>query len=588
MKKKIISLFLILFVLTLTTLASADVKKDETVYVKLNHDGSLLETKIVNHIYGYGASDYYTDYGTYSSIKSMIGSTSPGFNNKEIKWPMKLLKSKDIYYEGTINKEPPVNLSIRYYFDNTEISPKELGGKTGHLKISIGIKYNKSINWNKTNLVAQIQLSPDLDVFSNINTDGTKVVIGKKTTITFVSLPSKDQTFTIDMDGKNIYLDPISITLIPSNFNLPKDFKDGLNSLMDGIGKMDNASKNLVKGADSLANGTKKLENGMSELDNGIEKLYLGSNELNSNSRTLSDGLEEFHNGLSQMSNQGSQLISGMGQINSGMGTLSEKSVEMYNGLDKLHNGISKASEGTKKISEGYNELYKNHKELVKAANLYASSKDPIIRKMAEAIIKEGEAMEKLNSGLNEASNSFDALEKGASQLQTGFGEYKSGVIQMKESLGKTQSEIEKLPNAISQMNTSFGTLKNGINKYFDGVNDINKGLKFTHENTQKLPSSVTKLSNGQVQLKNGITSLGNGIGRINNELEENISGALFEGKENTYKSFADNEKNKNSTVQFIMRTPSIDRPAQEKVYTKTTEVKMNFLDRFLALFTKR
>lgn len=587
MKKKIISIFLIFFILTSITFASADVKKDETIYVNLDYDGSLIQTRVVNHIYGYGKSDYYTDYGAYTDIRNMVNSIKPSLNNGEVIWPMEALKSGDIYYEGAINKKLPIDVLIKYFLDNNEISPKELGGKSGHLKIAIGIKYNKDINWSKTNIATQVQLNPDLDVFSNINTEGNKVVIGKKAMITFVSFPSKDQTLTLEMDGDNIYLDPINITLVPSSFNLPDNIKGGLDSLMNGIGKMDDASAKLIKGADFLVSGTEGLNEGMYELDNGIEKLYLGSSNLSSNSNSLSTGMDEFHKGLNEMSNQGGQLIDGINQISSGMGVLSTRGSELYDGLDRLHNGLKNTNSGAKNLTEGYNELYKNHNELAKLAKMYASSSDPMVRMMAEGIIKEGEAMGKLNLGLNETSNGIDELEKGTVHLQTGFGEYKDGIAQMKESIDKAKPNIEKLPYAIAQMDKSFKALKDGINKYFDGVSELSKGLKLMHENTKKLPQNIKKLLSGQIQLRDGMATLGNGIGKMNNELDENISISLLSDKGNNYKSFANNEKNKNSTVQFIMRTPPIERPVQEKVYTKAPEVKQSFIDRLLALFKK-
>lgn len=587
MKKKIISIFLIIFILTSITFASADVKKDETIYVNLDYYGSLIQTRVVNHIYGYGKSDYYTDYGAYTDIRNMVNGIKPSLGKGEVIWPMEALKSGDIYYEGAINKKLPIDVSIKYFLDNNVTSPKELGGKSGHLKIAIRIKYNKDINWSKTNIVTQVQLNPDLDVFSNINTEGNKVVIGKKAMITFVSFPSKDQTLTLEMDGENIYLDPINITLVPSSFNLPDNIKGGLDSLMDGIDKMDDASAKLIKGADSLVSGTEGLNEGMYELDNGIEKLYLGSSNLSSGSNSLSTGMDEFHKGLNEMANQGNQLIDGINQVSFGMGVLSTKGNELYDGLDKLHIGLKRTNSGTKDLTAGYNELYKNHNELAKLAKIYASSSDPMVRMMAEGIIKEGEAMKELNSGLNETSNGLDELEKGTEQLKTGFGEYKEGITQMKESIDKAKPNIEMLPYAISQMDKSFKALSDGINKYFGGVNELSKGLKLMHENTKQLPQNIKKLLNGQVQLRDGITSLGSGITKINSELDENINISLLSNKENSYKSFVNNDKNKNSTVQFIMRTPPIERPVEKKVYTKAPEVKQSFIDRLLALFKK-
>mgnify|MGYP000612238069 CR=1 FL=1 len=42
---------------------------------------------------------------------------------------------KDIYYQGTSDKNLPVSMKVTYYLDGKEISPKKLVGKSGKVKI---------------------------------------------------------------------------------------------------------------------------------------------------------------------------------------------------------------------------------------------------------------------------------------------------------------------------------------------------------------------------------------------------------------------------------------------------------------------
>ena len=46
----------------------------------------------------------------------------------------------DIYYQGTTEKELPVSVKLTYYLDGKKISPSELKGKSGHLKIKLIIQ----------------------------------------------------------------------------------------------------------------------------------------------------------------------------------------------------------------------------------------------------------------------------------------------------------------------------------------------------------------------------------------------------------------------------------------------------------------
>lgn len=585
MRRKLVSVFLILFMMTINTFAFADAKKDETVYVNLNHDGSIAETRVVNHIYGYGASSLYKDYGKYISVKNMTGSLNPEIRDGQIIWPMEALKSGDIYYEGTTSKELPIQLKIKYFLDGKEILPKDLGGKSGHLKIEICLEYSKNIDWKKAGFTTQIQLTPDLDVFSNIKTEGSRVTVGKKATIAFVSFPSSDQTFIFEGDGKDIYLDPINITLVSSSISLPEDIKKGLEELVLGVEKMGNGSVSLAKGADVLASGTLEFKNGMTQLDSGLGKLYLGTNELSKNSRNIGAGMEQFQSGLGEMSKQSGQLVYGFGQITTGMEAIAARGNEIYEGLGKINNGLKGINSGVSGLSSGLDNLEEGHKQLMQLAQAYLNSEDPMLRQMAQGIIQEGEVLAKLNGGLKETSKGIGEIQKSTGELYSGFGEYKNGLGELSGSMEQINQGVSKLPEGLNQLGSVFENLKDGTSKYFNGVDEVNKGLGLIKENTKALPGNAEKIVKGQRDLKNGILGLSKGINQMDRELSENLNSPLLGNKENEYKSFADNENNKNSTVQFIMKTPSIDRPVVEKEYSENDKAKKSFIDRFLDLF---
>ena len=56
---------------------------------------------------------------------------------------------------------------------------------------------------------------------------------------------------------------------------------------------------------------------------------------------------------------------------------------------------------------------------------------------------------------------------------------------------------------------------------------------------------------------------------------------------EDIYTSFVDNERNKLSTSQFIMKTPEIKVKVEKTKTVETPNVKENFLQRILKLFKK-
>lgn len=510
MKKRIISIVMVLCLMLANIYVYAEVKKDETVYARLKYDGSVEEIKVVNHIYGSSDADYCIDYGKYINIKNMTDSEAPEVKGDEIRWKSSMLKDKDIYYEGAIEKELPIQADIKYYLDGKELAAKDLGGKSGHLKLVIGITHSKNIAWDKAGLITQIQLTPDLDVFSNIKSEGSSVIVGKKANITFVAFPPATQSFSFEAEGKNIYLDPINISIVASNFSLPEDMKSGIN-----------------------------------ELTGGISKLYQGTSELSKNSKTISTGMEQLHGGLNQMSQQGEQLAGGFGQISSGMEALSQKGNELHAGIGQLSGGIKELSTGTKALSGGLDQLTEGHTQLMQLAGMYANSSDPMLRQLAVGIIQEGEGLKSLNAGLKEGSKGLEGLEAGSSELYSGFGEYKGGIDKMSGSMKEMHKGVSAFFKGIQQLSKSFGALKKGISKYFNGVDEVNKGLGIINEGTKSIP-----VVNGSAD----------------------------------YKSFVDS-RNTNSTVQFILRTPAIDRPEAKANDSKVVEVKKSFFERLLDLF---
>jgi len=66
------------------------------------------------------------------------------------------------------------------------------------------------------------------------------VVVGEEMNISFGSYPYPEEEFIVEMDGKNIELAPISITVVPKEIPFPDmgDAKENLADMVDGVGKI--------------------------------------------------------------------------------------------------------------------------------------------------------------------------------------------------------------------------------------------------------------------------------------------------------------------------------------------------------------
>lgn len=582
MMKRILS-FLIIFTMlfSFSPLGLAEIERNETIYVNLNHDGTTYNIKVVNHISGNSNEKYYIDYGNYDDIRVLVDGVVPIIENDEIKWPTEILKDKDIYYEGTTTKELPMTINIDYFLDGKEIKGEELAGKSGNLKINISIK-------NSTDLTTQFQIPLDLDIFSDIKIEnGISSLVGKTMTVVFTHLPIGDQEFSIETKGENIELEPMIISSTLSNISLPDDLQKDLGDFSEGINEMSKAAEELEKGSSKLNKGTISLREGLKALGDGIGRFYTGFKEIVSNSKILSKGLQDFNSGFKLFKENMENLLSGINQLNSGLNQIENETQGIKKGISSLNDGAKELNKGMEQLSNGLNELDSNHNKLVALAESLSNSKDPRVKALAEGVIKEKMAINALNQGAKDSFIGMDAIEENTNKLDLGFQEYSKGVSTIANGFSHLNQQLEPLPKELENMYKGHNQLTEGINSLFTEFEPMMEGFEDLNNETKKLPTEVDKLIDGQKSISKGIRTL-------NQEGLMNIKGSIDgfsildnSKSEDGYTSFVHSKNDKNNTLQFIMQTPVI-RIEKEKNKAKSMIItKKNFLERFLDLFRK-
>ncbi|MDE5888444.1 MAG: X-X-X-Leu-X-X-Gly heptad, partial [Bacilli bacterium] len=101
--------------------------KDETIYAKLNSDGSTNSVIVSEHISDNGNTNI-KDKSNLNDIKNVSGDEVFKNNNGEIVWET---NGKDVYYQGTTENEMPVSVNIKYYLNGEEKQLYEMIGKSG-------------------------------------------------------------------------------------------------------------------------------------------------------------------------------------------------------------------------------------------------------------------------------------------------------------------------------------------------------------------------------------------------------------------------------------------------------------------------
>lgn len=581
MKKNKLIIFLTGIFLTIflfVTLGSAKaepIEKNETVYVILNHDGSVKDERVVNWIYGAGGGKTWTDYGSYSEILNMTSDLKPVTETDSVIWPATALEAGNFYYQGITDKELPVEISIKYYLDGREVSGDSLAGKSGKLKIIFKVEnklkgkesvvytdYYGSLQNNYkeyyTPFLVQISVKANLNLFTEIKApDAKKVVTGEEMNISFGSYPFPDEEFIIEMKGENIELDPINITIIPSEIIFPdtSDTEEGLTDMADGVSDMEDGTNDILEGLDKMISKSGDLQKGSSDLADAIAEINHGVYSLNSNSQDISDGFIQLLSGTKKFQDGSAVLVIGMTDIREGSGAIEQA-------LNDSASGLSVISSNTAGLSSGMSDILTNHDNLVNIAQALVNS-DPSNETYQQLLaLASGEQM-----ALSGITSGLQGINYGISELSGGLNILSREYSAFNEGINKLAGGANELPAGLKQLYDGQKQLYDGWDQYSDAISKLYDGTRELCDETRDFPENINKFVNGIKDIRKGLNKLNkDGILELKEGIIENINtlkeGLALKDKINEsavkYNSFMDNNRNVKSSVQFLMKTEEI------------------------------
>lgn len=576
--KRIVSYILIITIIfSFSIISIAEVVRYETVYVNLDHDGSTKVLKAVTHISGESKDEYYVDYGDLKDMKVLTEGVSPIIENGIIKWNADILKEKDIYYEGDIQKKIPIDLNIQYFLDGKRIEGRELAGESGILEIKIDIKSSEG-------LTTQIQVPLNLDIFTRVEAEkGVLSVVGKTMNVVFTHLPLGDESFTIKAEGKNIELNPILISSTSAKISFPEE----LDELSNGINEMYDATKEMEEGSSKLSNGMKALKNGLVSLSDGISKFFTGLKEINNNLKTLVNGFSQFNLGLGKLNENISGAVKGVEELNNGINKLNSEGGNIEAGISGLNSGIKEVNGGLGNLNNGLKELNAGHSNLAQLAQSLMTSNDPRVKALAEGVISETKALNELSEGLNQSTIGIGTISENSEKLLLGYKEYNKGLNNISLGFNQLNNGIKELPKEINSMYLGHNQLLEGLTLLNEGVESAVNGANEININAKEIPEEVSKIVEGQEELTDGLGELNeDGFKKLVDGLD-NFSMEDDENDDKLYTSFVDERNKENSNCQFIMQTPSIKIESEKVKVEIQSETNKTFFQRFVELFSR-
>ena len=316
------------------SVSDKEIGKDENVYLISDATGSVYDTIVTDHLINKNLSATLEDQSNLTDIKNVKGSEEFSQNGEKLTWQA---DGADIYYQGKTDSEAPVSLKVTYYLDGNEISPEDLAGKSGKVKIRLDYTSNetvtKEVNGKDEDIsVPFVAVSGMVlgDNFKNIQvTNGKYLAQGESNIVVGYAIPGLDdgvKDAAADLD-----------TEIPEYVEVSADVTDF---------SLDMTVTLLVNGSEMNFSGGVDL----TDLDKLTDSLSSAGDQLADGSGELSDGATQVSDGAGTLADKMGDLTSGAGSLKAGMESLSSSSGD-------LSNGVSVINQSAQAIAAGVNTL---------------------------------------------------------------------------------------------------------------------------------------------------------------------------------------------------------------------------------------
>lgn len=315
-------------------LKEKDVDKDETVYVFAKANGDVDNILVNETLKNRDKSDKIEDTTDLKDIVNVKGDETFTQNGNKITWDA---AGNEISYQGTTDKQLPVSVKATYYLDGNEISPEELAGKSGKVKIRLDYtsneKVTKEVNGKDEDIsVPFVAVSGMVlgDNFTNIQvTNGKYLAQGESNIVVGYAVPGLDsgvKDAAKDLD-----------TEIPDYVEVSADVTDF---------SLDMTVTMLVNGSEMDYSGDLDL----TDLDKLTDSLSSAGNQLATGSGDLCDGATQVADGAGTLADKMGDLTTGAGSLKAGMETLSSSSGD-------LASGVAVIDQSAQSIANGINTL---------------------------------------------------------------------------------------------------------------------------------------------------------------------------------------------------------------------------------------
>jgi putative membrane protein len=566
--------------------------REEVIYANLTPAGAVKDIYAVS-ILDVAQAGIITDYGAYSAVKNLTNTEEITLDGNQVSVNA---PAGEFYYQGTLkNNELPWTVDISYLLDGSVISAEDLAGRSGHLDIRIVTAQNiKADPSYFDNYMLQISVTLDPALCKNITTDGTIANAGSNKLLTFAIMPGKTGDASLQADVTSFTMQGIEFAAVPLSMDIDTpditDMKndlstlsDAVSDLNDGIEKLRDGTLELKNGAADLKSGSNAFNGGLAELSGGSGTLVAGSSEIKNALNTIASSLNGSGGGsnaneldlgaLSQLPDGLSRLAAGLDDVGSGLTELQANFSAAYLTLDASISEIPDGIISEQALAELYQASPENKDTLDLLKAYYAAG------------IKSKSTYQGVKPAFDAVGSTIDTVVASVYDISDTLYSTSNQLTYALES-NDTASMLMQLVQGLSALNQQYGGFHDGLVSYTEGVKELAGNYGALNAGISGISGGVGELYDGMGELYEGSSEMNDAVKDLPEQMEQETDSLIDEYDKSDFipVSFVSSENEHTNSVQFVMKTESIEAPEiQEETGTKQEEE--NFWTRFLSLF---
>lgn len=556
------SLVLCSSIVTVPVHAADSQEKEETVYVKADAEGNTQTVIVSDWLKNKKKSAKIKDKSDLTGIENVKGDeTFQKGKKNSITWNS---NGNDIYYQGKTDKELPVSMQVTYYLDGKEISPQELVGKSGKVRVRYEFTNHDVHDGIYTPFTMITAVVLPTEHFSNVKmvnakdiSDGSKhILMGVAFPGLSDSLKLKESTigkkfdipdsFEFTADVKDFQM-TVTATVASadtlSEFGLDK--VDTIDELNDSLTTLSNASEKLVNGSGELLSGVKELQDASKTLKSGTATLNKKTKELSKGLNTLDDKKDDLISGAKKLKKGTKDLKAGTSQLEQKTKSLPSMMKELASGLESMKSltGSLPSQQKLQQLSAGLNSITASFDSIKNANEQYIAALqtqiDSLTAMKGRGTVTDATDIRDIETAIGtmqgiqqKMRNENNTIDQQSQALSSSLAPAKALIQKLSDP--STQASFKKLNSldtkeltdaasslrsAAVKLNKGAGDLAAGQSDLASGTNQLGQGIHTAASGGKKLSSATGTLASGGSKLSSGVDTLYKGADTLNTGL---------------------------------------------------------------------